>query len=57
MIERKYMLLRSTHRFHLYEWVGAPSDSKAFEKQIYLAKAEVGDDDPPSELVMKIDIE
>jgi hypothetical protein len=56
MLTRKYMLLRSTHRFHLYEWMDAPDDSKAFEKQLYLAKAELGED-PPSELVLKIDIE
>lgn len=53
MLERRYMLVRSTHNYHLYEWVGAPEGSKGFVKQLYISKDELGND-PPSEFVMRI---
>jgi hypothetical protein len=56
MLKRKYMLVRSTHKYHLYEWIDAPEGTKNFEKQAYLPKADLGDD-PPAELVSSWDVE
>ena len=56
MIERTYRLVRSTFRFHLYEWTEAPADAKTFEKQIYISKQEMGED-PVETLIMRLSAE
>jgi len=53
LFQRKYRFVKTTDRFHLYEWTGAKPGSKSWLTNWYIHKDEITGD-VPAELVVDV---